>query len=332
MRLRPDQRSGKPSTTLRRLFLEGPLPLVGVWGATAHHAQLAEATGFQFFGLSGSDLSTQVLGLPDAGFVTLTELVEATRRICQACSLPVVVDCDTGFGNALNVCRTVEDIIQAGAACLFIEDQVSPKRCGFAKGKELIGLDEAVGKLRAACDVRNGLDPDFMIMARTDARGAVGGSFEEVIRRGKAYVEAGADILYAAALQSREEIRALRAAFPNVLLELMPPAVKPPLTSREIEEFGICTCGVHIARVGAVLMHNFLRDYRARGEDAHNEFAMSHSSHPLAGLGLLDLTGFPELFALEARYLPQEALARYDQSSGIYDPRRATASESDKGA
>src|SRR5690606_33151580 len=129
----------------------GPWPLVGVWGATAQHAQLAEVTGFGHFGISGSATSTHLFGLPDAGLVTLSELAENVRRICQAVSIPVLVDCDTGFGNAINTVRTVSEVIRAGAAGLFIEDQVAPKRCGFVKGKELIPLEEAVGKYRAAC-------------------------------------------------------------------------------------------------------------------------------------------------------------------------------------
>lgn len=329
MRLKAGTAAGKASTALRRMFREGPLPLVGVWGATVHHAQLAEAGGFQFFGLSGSDASTQLLGLPDAGLLTLSELVEETRRICAAVSLPVVVDCDTGFGNAINVYRTVSEVIRAGAACLFIEDQVAPKRCGFVKGKELISIEEAVGKLRAACDSRDQLDPDAMIMARTDARGAVGGGMEEVLRRGAAFLAAGADILYVSALQSREEVRVLRERFPDALLELIPLAADPPLTMQEIRDFRICSCGVHIARVGAIMMHDFLVDYRARGEDAYNEFAQRNKGHPLAGLGLLDLTGFPRLMELEARYLPAEAMLRYEKSLGTYDPRARNKSSAE---
>ncbi|UCE31277.1 MAG: isocitrate lyase/PEP mutase family protein, partial [Burkholderiales bacterium] len=142
MRLRDKVIDGRPSTAFRNMLSAGPLPVVGIWGGTAHHAQLAEMAGFPFFGVSGSNVSTHVLGLPDAGLLTLTELVETTRRICQAVSIPVCVDCDTGFGNAINVVRTVHEIIHAGAASLFIEDQVAPKRCGFVKGKELIPLSE----------------------------------------------------------------------------------------------------------------------------------------------------------------------------------------------
>jgi 2-methylisocitrate lyase-like PEP mutase family enzyme len=321
MRLRDPVIQGRASTAFRRMLAEGPLPVVGIWGATAHHAQLVEATGFSYFGLSGSNVSTHLLGLPDAGLLTLTELVEATRRVCQAVSIPVCVDCDTGFGNAINVVRTVEEIIRAGAASLFIEDQVAPKRCGFVKGKELIPLDEAVGKYRAACDVRDRLDPDFVIMARTDARGAVGGSMDEVMRRGRAYLDAGVDVLYVEALQSREEIRAVREAFPDALLKVTPYAIDPPLTTAEMREFGLCTAGMHITRVGAIAMYDFLQRYRDGGDDVFNAYSAQHRGHPLSGFGIFDLTGFPKVEALERRYLPAERMQRYDQSIGVYDPR-----------
>jgi 2-methylisocitrate lyase-like PEP mutase family enzyme len=321
MRLRDSTVTGKGSTVFRRLLADGPLPVAGIWGGTAHHAQLAEATGFAFFGISGSNTSTQLLGLPDAGLVTLTELVENTRRICQAVSIPVVVDCDTGFGNAINVCRTVDEIIRAGAASLFIEDQVAPKRCGFVKGKELVPLEEAVGKYRAACDVRDRLDPDVVIMARTDARGAVGGGMEEVLRRGRAYLDAGADVLYVEALQSREEIRVVREAFPDALLKVTPHAIDPPLAAAEVRAFRLCTTGVHVARIGAVAMWDFLLAYHERGDDVANEFAARTRTHPLGGFGIFDLTGFPRVLELEQRYLSPETLARYDRSLGVYDPR-----------
>ena len=141
--------------------------------------------------------------MPDAGLSTLTELADSTRNICRAVSIPVLVDIDTGFGNALNVRRSVEEMIRAGAAGLFLEDQLAPKRCGWVKGKELVGIEEAVGKYRAACDVRNDLDPNFIIMARTDARTAIGGGFDEVARRGRAYLDAGVDVLYIEALQEQ---------------------------------------------------------------------------------------------------------------------------------
>ena len=175
----------KRTTVLRRL-LNGPECLRVMFGGNAHHAQLTEYAGYKAFGLSGSKTSSWNYGLPDAGFLTQTELVEVTRNVCNAVKIPVLVDADTGHGNALGARRTVQLLIQAGAAGCFIEDQKAPKRCGFVKGKQLISIEEAVGKYRAVCDLRDELDPDFIIMARTDARGAVGGSLEEAIRRGKA--------------------------------------------------------------------------------------------------------------------------------------------------
>jgi len=321
MRLRKSVIEGKPSSQFRRLLSQGPWPVRGMWGATAHHAQLTEATGFQYFGISGSHTASHLFGLPDAGFMTLPEIVENTRRICQAVSIPVIVDCDTGFGNAINVVRTVDEIIRAGAAGLFIEDQVAPKRCGFVKGKELIPLEDAVAKFRAACDTRDGLDPDVIIQARTDARGAVGGGMDEVLRRCEAYLRAGVDSLYVEALQSVEEIRTVREAFPEALLKVTPYAIDPPITEDQIRELRLCMAGIQIHKVGAVAMYDFLTDYARRGESAWAEWAARTKTHPLGGFGLFDLTGFPAVLEMEQKYLSQDALKRYEQSLGVYDPR-----------
>jgi 2-methylisocitrate lyase-like PEP mutase family enzyme len=332
MQLREKVIHEKPSTAFRTMLEKGPLPVVGIWGATPHHAQLAETTGFKSFGLSGANLSTHLLGLPDAGLLTLTELTEATRRICQSVSIPVIVDCDTGFGNAINVIRTVTNIIGAGAASLFLEDQVSPKRCGFVKGKEIIPIEEAVGKYRAACDVRDSLDPDFVIMSRTDARGAVGGSMDEVMRRCEAYLKAGVDVLYVEALQTREEIRAVREAFPDAMLKCTTYAINPPLTTAEVRDFRLCTEGLHISRIGSIAMYDFLLRYRDGGADVVNEHNAATKGHPLSSFGIFDLTGFPKVRELEERYLPAETLNRYDQSLGVYDPRTGQQGAADKAA
>ena len=311
----------KRSTRLRKLLTNKEELLVMVVVGTAHEAQLAAKVGFKALGISGSNTSSQILGLPDAGFITMTELVENTERICRAVDLPVRVDCDTGFGNAINVRRTVESVIRAGAAALFMEDQVAPKRCGFVKGKQLIPLEEAVGKYRAAVDVRNELDPDFIIMARCDARGAVGGSLDEVIRRGKAYLAAGADIFYPEALQSRDEIKQVRDALKDCLLYASVGAIEPPLTEQEYKELGLCMAISHISRVGSVAMYNYLMDLKERGIEVHGEFMQKTKTHPLGGLGKFDLTGFPKVVEWEKKYLPPEKSDKYDSSIGLYDPR-----------
>ncbi len=311
----------RAGTKLRKLLREEQ-PIPTIWGGTAHHAQLAEVTGFKAFAISGSNTSTHILGMPDAGLLTMSELVENVRRICRSVDIPVIVDCDTGYGNAVNVRRTVEEVILAGAGALFIEDQVSPKRCGFVKGKEVIPVEEAAGKYRAACELRDEIDPDFVIIARSDSRGAFGGSVEEVIKRGRAYFEAGVDIFYAEALQNREEIRQVREAMPaGSTFMVLPFSIDPPLTRQEVTDLGICISSAFVAKVGSVAMYNFLRDFAKRGEDAWNEFTESSENHPMGGFGAFDLTGFPELTEIENRYLPKDRLDKYEGTIGAYDPR-----------
>jgi len=310
----------KKSTRLRELLKSRELVFT-IQVGTAHQAQLAEKAGFELVGISGSSTSVQIFGLPDAGFVTMTELVENVERICRAVNIPVTVDCDTGFGNAINVRRTVESVIRAGAAGFFIEDQVAPKRCGFVKGKEVVSLEEAVGKYRAAIDVRDELDPDVIIMARTDVRGAAGGSVDEVIRRGRAYLDAGVDIFYAEALQSRDEIRQVRSALKGCLLRVTTNAIKPPLTQEEYKELGLCLPSTHISNVGTIAMYDFLLDFKKRGVAAHEEFKQRTKDHPMGNFGIFDLTGFPRVAEWETKYLSAEKRQHYDSSLGIYDPR-----------
>jgi 2,3-dimethylmalate lyase len=311
----------KKSTRFRKLLKNKDELLSLVIVGTAHEAQLAEKVGFKAIGISGSMTCSQILGLPDAGLLTMTELVENVQRICRAVDLPVRVDCDTGFGNAINVRRTVDSVIRAGAAALFLEDQVSPKRCAYIKGKEVISLEEAVGKYRAAVDVRNELDPDFVIMARTDARTAVGGSLEEVIRRGKAYLDAGVDIFYPEALQSREEIKQVRDALKGCLMYVGFKAIRPPLTQQECKDLGFCMTSCHISQIGSVAMYDFLVELKERGMDLYGEFREKTMSHPLGGFGKFDLTGFPKIAEWEKKYLPPEQLEKYEHTLGAYDPR-----------
>jgi len=313
---------------LRKLLSKGEVVIMIAVG-TANQARLAEKVGFEAVSISGSSVSEELLGLPDAGFVTMTELVENVERICRAVNLPVMVDCDTGFGNAINVRRTVDSVIRAGAAGLFIEDQVAPKRCGFIKGKEVIPLEEAVGKYRAAVDVRDELDPDVVIMARTDARGAVGGSLDEAIRRAKAYVEAGVDMIYVEALRSRDEIKQVRKALGNCWLKITESGITPPLTLKEMKELGLCSVSCHVGQAGTIAMYDFLLDVKKRGMEAYTEFRGKIQDHPLGGpgfygplAGIIDLAGFPKVLEWEKKYLSLEQMKKYDGSLGAYDPRK----------
>lgn len=158
-------------------------------------AQIAEKVGLKAVYLSGYSLA-MANGWPDMGLMTMTEVVRAASMVASATNLPVIADADDGYGNALSVVRAVEEFVKSGVAGIHIEDQRFPKRCGHIAGKTVLPIDEAAGKIKAASDTRDGLDPSFIIIARTDAVGAVGGSLERAIERGRAYADAGADLIW----------------------------------------------------------------------------------------------------------------------------------------
>ena len=178
-------------------------------------ARVIEDLGFEAIYVTGAGVTNMSLGLPDQGFMGLAEIAEHTARIRDAVELPLIVDADTGFGNALNVRHTVRVLERAGADCIQFEDQVAPKRCGHFAGKEVISTEEAVAKIKAAVDARH--DPDLLIMARTDACAVHG--FEAAIERAHKFGEAGADILFVEAVTTADEIRALpqRLAQPQLM-------------------------------------------------------------------------------------------------------------------
>ena len=168
-------------------------------------ARVVADLGFEAVYLSGAGVTNMGLGLPDLAFIGLAELAEHTARLRDAVDLPLIVDADTGFGNALNVHHTVRRLERAGADAIQIEDQVSPKRCGHFDGKAVVALDEAVGRIKAAVDARH--DPQLMIVARTDAAATLG--FEAALARAQAFAEAGADLLFVEAVTTDAEIHAL---------------------------------------------------------------------------------------------------------------------------
>jgi len=178
-------------------------------------AKVIEDLGFEAIYVTGAGVTNMWLGLPDQGFMGLAEIADHTARIRDAVSVPLLVDADTGFGNALNVYHTVRTLERAGADCIQLEDQVAPKRCGHFNGKEVVSTDEAVSKIKAAVDARR--DPNLLVMARTDAAATHG--FEAAVERAQRFAEAGADILFVEAVTTAEEIRALpaRLATPQLM-------------------------------------------------------------------------------------------------------------------
>jgi methylisocitrate lyase len=178
---------------------EETVVLPGVFNALT--ARLAEAVGFKAVYLSGAGVTNALTGLPDIGLLTLTEMAQQARYVCQAISIPCIADADTGYGETHNVMRAVWEFEAAGLAGIHLEDQVSPKRCGHLEGKQVVPPAEMARKIAAAAKARR--DPDFLLIARTDARGVTG--FEDALARAQLYLEAGADLIFPEALQSAEE-------------------------------------------------------------------------------------------------------------------------------
>ncbi len=215
------------------LDAQGQLIMPGVYDALS--AKIAARAGFEVIFITGYSLSATLLGEPDFGLLTQSEVVGAAQRICAVVDTPVIVDADTGYGNAINVMRTVQDLIRAGAAGMFLEDQVWPKRCGHMKGKQVIALDEQLKKLRAAVEATQG--SEFFIVARTDSRQALG--LTEAITRGLAFKEAGADAVFIEAPESKEEMKEIAHQVPGPLVaNMLERGVTPLMGPKELKELG----------------------------------------------------------------------------------------------
>jgi 2-methylisocitrate lyase-like PEP mutase family enzyme len=218
---------------IRDLVASDTILMPGVYDALT--ARIAARVGFDIVFISGYSVSAARLGQPDFGFLTGSEMAEAARAVCRVSQAPVIVDADTGYGNPLNVMRTVRDLQDAGAAGMFLEDQVWPKKCGHMAGKRVVETEEHVAKLRAAVDARG--ERDLFIVARTDARQPLG--LEPAIARCLAYKEAGADALFVEAPQSSEELERIAEALPGPLVaNMIERGVTPHLSRSELRDLG----------------------------------------------------------------------------------------------
>jgi len=238
----------KTSTKLRELIDAPPILLLpGAHDALA--AKIAEQAGFQAVTCGGYAASASLLGAPDVGQLSMSEMAELYARLCDAVSIPVFADGDTGYGNTTNVARTVRAYERAGVAGLFIEDQVSPKRCGHMAGKRVVPAAEMVGKLRAALDAR--LDGDLVVMARTDARAVEG--IDAAIERAGLYLETGVDMIFVEAPQSVEEMRRICSeieapCFANYLEG----GRTPLLSAKELEAIGFAVVAYPVSATYAI--------------------------------------------------------------------------------
>jgi carboxyvinyl-carboxyphosphonate phosphorylmutase len=223
-----------PGLRLRKRLREKEI-LVAPGAHDVLTARIIEMTGFDAVYMTGYGTSASLIGQPDVGLLTQTEMFERAINIVNAVEVPVIADADNGFGNAINVQRTVKLYEKAGVACVQLEDQVSPKKCGHMIGRELITMQEMVGKIHAAVDARE--NDDLMIMARTDARTEFG--IEAAIERGKTYEEAGADLLFIESPETEEEMKAITTSFNvPVLANMIEHGRTPLLSAQKLEDIG----------------------------------------------------------------------------------------------
>jgi methylisocitrate lyase len=276
-----------PGRKLRDAIAAGPVLLPGVFNPLV--ARMAERAGFQAVYLSGAALSAS-FGLPDIGLVTLSEFVDAARSITAATTLPLVCDADTGFGEALHVERTVREFEAAGVAGIHLEDQQLPKRCGHLSGKKLVEPQEMAAKLRAAAAARR--DPDFLLIARTDARGVTG--FADAVKRAHLYREAGADTIFPEALESADEFAKFAKEVPGPLLANMTEFGKSPLLdAKQLGDLGyrLILFPVSSLRIALKAVETFFADLKKAGiqQDAVSRMLTRAELYDLLGY-----TGYEE--------------------------------------
>ena len=300
-----------PRARLRRLVAaRSPLVVPGAYDGVS--ARLIEEAGFEAVYMTGYGTSAARLGLPDLGFAGLGDMVENVRQMAAAVSIPLVADADTGYGGVLAVERTVRAYEAAGAAALHIEDQVSPKRCGHLAGKAIVPLAEMVAKVRAAVAARR--DPDLLIIARTDARAVTG--FDDALARGRAYGEAGADILFVEAPTSRAEIETIPSRLERPCLFNYVPGGQSPLPSLgELAAWGYAIVLLPVQTLFAAT--RAMRDYLAALRRTPDARTLDDRLTSFADFNAL--VGVPALLERERAYGDRSAAGRghpFDPDAG----------------
>jgi 2,3-dimethylmalate lyase len=332
----PAAPAGEPATAavtrgreLRRLLDSGDLVVMPT-AYDALSARIVEMAGFHTVFASGQAITNAVLGLPDYGYLGLTDLTLVCRRMNGASALPVFVDADTGFGTAVHVMHAVRELYAAGAAGLFIEDQSAPPRAGHVAGKELVSTAEMCGKIQAAVDARP--DPSFVIGARTDARGVEG--VQSAIDRANAYADSGADLTFVEGpLSIREMERFGSEVRSRYRLVNMGGAAshrttpRPPLPQVQAMGYHVALFGANCIRSAVLGLWQYLEALREGGSQADLDFIERSKGTPFDNW--YEATGFAEIRTLEAKYLPPGLVqSRYLQSQeGYYVPGGALAEE-----
>ena len=284
-----------PGAKLRKL-LAGERIVVGGGAHDALSARIVEQAGYPMCVVTGAGVS-MCRGYPDVGLVTMEEMVRNARYIAEAIEIPIVVDADNGYGNAINARRTVREFERAGVAGIHIEDQVWPKRCGHMFGKKLIPAEEMVQKIRAALEARR--DPDFVIIARCDALLVEG--LDKALERGEAYIKAGADMLWLEMRESMDEIKAIAERFRGripLVFNHSPSGMVPRLPVAELEAMGFKTACfyVHALMAACKTMQEVLREIKETGN------SLTVWDRMVSFEEFWNIAGLPEIRELEKKY------------------------------
>ncbi len=312
-----------------RELLKRPGVTVMPGGFSPLYARLAQMAGFECFFLAGSQLSAFLYGVPDNGIVGLRDLVDHARHLAAHADIPVLIDCDTGFGNAVNAYYAVQECVRAGVAALQIEDQEAPKKSATVAGRRCISIDEAVGKIKAAVAARDELDPAFAICARCDILGAEGSNFREAVERCARYInEGGADLVWLNSVETRDDVRRACAEIPGPVLAIWGGKDAAPT----VEEYGalgvkIALYPVIAATAGLQASWQVLNDFRERGTAALQEWDAANRRSKWGRVDFGALVGQDKIREIEERFLPENKKRDYDTTWGH---KTTFATEDDK--
>lgn len=291
----------KKSTELRKMILERKA-LVVPGAHDVMSAKLIEKYDFKAIQVSGFGLSATYLGLPDMGFISFGDVLAFTRNIINAVDIPVMADADTGYGNAINAMKVTEEFIKIGAAGMNIEDQSFPKRCGHLEGKQIIPIEEMVLKLKGCAKVRNQFDTDFIINARTDAIAVSG--IKEAIKRGNAFAEAGADLIFVEAPRTKKDIiqvvKEIQAPVSINLFDFVEGGKTPLISIGELREIGVARVSIPVGPLFASLkgLQNYLEIIKG------GKLAIDRDDLVINFNDFKKLVNFPNFREQEKKYIP----------------------------
>jgi 2,3-dimethylmalate lyase len=291
-------------------------------GFSPTYARMAEMAGFECFFLAGSQMSAFLLGVPDNGILGLRDVADHARHMARVTPMPIMVDADTGYGNAVNVHYAVQEFVNAGVAGLQIEDQEAPKKSGTGAGRRCISIEENVGKLRAAVAARNELDPQFVICARTDSLGSEGGSFEDAVQRCIAYAtDGGADLVWLNSIRSLDQIEeAARRAPVPLLCSWGGPKPTPELDEFEKRGLRILLHPTIAASAGMQAAWQLLHDMKALGSKGLNDWAARVATQSAGAADLKKIFNADRIREIEDLCLPDSAKRDYVNTSGGHTP------------